>query len=108
MTQQSLLTNTAQGEIATRLLARREDPETSKAAARRVVERHQPKGSLALFLRLLMVRSLTTREAGVLADPGNALYWHWEFAKRTHAWHVAGHIELRGEVKAGGRVWRAH
>jgi hypothetical protein len=93
-------------DIRERLLARTTDPATSKVGARRVVLRKQPKGSLRRFLMALALRPMTTREAGIVTDPTRALYWHWEYDKRVKSWNIAGHIELTGEVRDGGRVWR--
>ena len=95
-------------DIETRLLHRTTDPATSKAAARRVVKSMRLGVSLREFLNILSVYGpMTCREASERMPASESDYWNAEFNKRVHSWHVAGHIELTGEVRDGGRVWSA-
>jgi hypothetical protein len=87
------------------LLTRRTDPETSRIAARKIARTNRFSVSLAAFKSALMEYGpLTCLEASRTMEDSS--YWNAEFNKRVHAWHVAGHIELTGEVRDGGRVWR--
>jgi hypothetical protein len=86
------------------LITRRTDPETSKVAAKKVV-RSGRVGSLHLFISRLEIHGpMTVKEASHVTDDPS--FWNHEWARRVHAWHVAGRIELTGEVRGGGRVWR--
>ena len=105
MRQEALFFSTQHGEQSTRSLARRTDPATSKAAARRVVKSGRMGVELSKFLKILKeCGPMTCKQvSGFTDDPG---YWAFRFNSRAHAWHVAGHIELTGETRDGGRVWR--
>lgn len=103
MTQQPLFVP-ASGGLET-LLSRRNDPATSKAAAVKVARSGRWGLSLKLFKIILRSRGpLTVREAS--GDTSRPDYFYLEFNRRVHSWHVAGHIELTGEERGGGRVWR--
>jgi hypothetical protein len=90
--------------VPERLITHRDDPATSKRAARKVARSGNIGRSLALFLTYLDHGPLTVREASNATTSPN--YWMVEWDKRVKAWHVAGHIELTGEERGGGRVWR--
>jgi len=111
MTQQSLFRpGSGNREVATvqeRLLARVDDPETSRDAAAKVVESGQMDTSRGKFLALLAAHpaGLTCNEAGALLPPrtGNTT-WATEFNKRVAVWEHWGEIVCVGE-RDGARVW---
>jgi hypothetical protein len=87
------------------LITRRTDPETSRVAARKVVRSGRIGKSLEFFTSMLDIHGpMTVRQAAHITS--NPDYWRVEWDKRVKSWHVAGHIELTGEVRDGGRVWR--
>jgi hypothetical protein len=95
--------------VQARLLARTDDPATSKRAAKKIVHRGDD-SSLGEFLNVLLQSGeLTCKEAAQrvhLIAGYSADYWNSEFNKRVKSWAVAGHIELTGDERGGGRVWR--
>ena len=98
--------------VQARLLARRDDPATSKQATKRVVRSGRQQKSLWIFLFLLRLHGpLTAKQAGACQGDYRTDYWQVEFCKRTDAWMKAGHIRVardaegRERVIDGSRVW---
>ena len=98
--------------IQARVLARRDDPATSKQATKRVVRSGRQQKSLWIFLFLLRLHGpLTAKQAGACQGDYRTDYWQVEFCKRTDAWMKAGHIRVardaegRERVIDGSRVW---
>lgn len=86
------------------LITRRDDPATSKRAARKVVRSGRIGKSLEKFLATLGDQWLTVRECADQTDRPD--YWNHEWARRVHLWHVAGYIELIQGASSSGQVWR--
>ena len=100
-TQLTFLEPGAYNTLQVKLTARNTDPATSVRAAK---ARQADGKSLALFLAMLGTRECTVRE--VAQHTINPDFWFVEWNKRVKAWDVAGHIELTGAERGGGRVWR--
>jgi hypothetical protein len=104
MTQQPLFTPTAQGEISARLLARRDDPVTSKAAASKTAKSLPEKQWWALcWLRAFGPG--TTRELAERSP--NPTTTHYDLARRLPELERKGLARTTGEVRDGARVWES-
>ena len=103
---------TAEGQttlagIQTRLLARRQDPQTSREAAKTVAVTLTARQEQALWI-LRTYGPGTTHELGKWAPMvADATTVHHELARRFPELARKGKAEVTGEVRDGCRVWRA-
>lgn len=92
--------------IQARLLARHDDPATSKAAAKKMVEGRKLSEQQTRALRFLEnFGPGTTWEIADRQDMMNRVNCHYLLARRLPELERKGLVRTTGEVRDGARVW---